>query len=700
LSDDTQGDAASAASPCGAGRSGALPEPTAHCPRHEHYEPPCLTCRSYAREQQDMLREQITAGRDQDESAEDIPLPSEPEPEYGAGDDHDLDVPGTHTGEDDSGSGDEFPPPDAPMAVARQIFEAYQRPEGRTLVSWRGGWLHWEGPRWQEFDIPALRSAVYHRLENARYEHPKTGPTQWNPNRYHVANVMEAMAAIGHLGAGIDPPSWLDGAPVTSSIIACRNGLLHVADRSLTAHTPKYFNLVDVPFDYDAHAPEPTVWLKFLASVWPDDRASIALLQEYTGYLLSGRTDMQKLLLLIGPTRSGKGTYARLLSKLLGRDNLCGPTLASMGTNFGLMPLLGKPLAIVADARLGSGDTRVVVERLLSITGEDMLTVDRKFKAPWSGKLPTRFIILSNELPRFGDASGAIANRFLILQMTKSFLGNEDRTLDDRLELELPGILRWALEGLDRLVRQGHFTVPASSNDAATLMMDLSSPISAFVRDRCVRVRGAYVESTALFQAWKTWCDDQGHQAGSNATFGQHLRAAVPGLLVSQQRLNGKRVRRYERIGLNADGDDEDDSDSAAPSRALNADLPVPPVPPKITTGQNGFSVDDMPVPPELLPVPHARAGTGRSPGDTGRVSGKQQVDQGGTSGTGKSAFKALRENAHEQASKASTNSLLSRPGEPLCRVCQGRLGPVAAADGVHADCAGKLGLNGSGSAA
>jgi putative DNA primase/helicase len=41
-------------------------------------------------------------------------------------------------------------------------------------------------------------------------------------------------------------------------------------------------------------------------------------------------------------------------------------------------------------------------------------------------KLPSRFLILSNELPRFGDASGAIARRFIVLVMKRSFLGEEN----------------------------------------------------------------------------------------------------------------------------------------------------------------------------------------------------------------------------------------------------------------------------------
>jgi putative DNA primase/helicase len=55
-----------------------------------------------------------------------------------------------------------------------------------------------------------------------------------------------------------------------------------------------------------------------------------------------------------------------------------------------------------------------VVERLLSITGEDTLTIDRKYREPWTGRLPTRFMILTNELPRFSDSSGALASRFVV----------------------------------------------------------------------------------------------------------------------------------------------------------------------------------------------------------------------------------------------------------------------------------------------
>lgn len=210
---------------------------------------------------------------------------------------------------------------------------------------------------------------------------------------------------------------------------------------------------------------------------------------------------------------------------------------------------MGKPLAIIPDARI-NGPAHTVVERLLSISGEDVLTIDRKNREPWSGKLPTRIMVLSNEIPRFTDSSGAIANRLLVLQMRQSFLGREDRTLDARLTDELPGILNWALEGLDRLTQQGRFTVPSASSEATTMLMDLASPVSAFVRECCYRGQGQSVTRDRLYLAWRSWCADNGHEPGSKATFGRNLAAVVPDLGNIKPRVDGVQIRCYAGIGL------------------------------------------------------------------------------------------------------------------------------------------------------
>jgi len=234
----------------------------------------------------------------------------------------------------------------------------------------------------------------------------------------------------------------------------------------------------------------------------------------------------------------------------VGRGNVAGPTLASLGQNFGLQPLIGKPLAVISDARLGSS-TSMIVERLLSISGEDWLTIDRKYREPWSGKLTTRFIIISNELPRFGDASGAIANRFVLLALRRSWLGEENPRLTSELLTELPGILNWALDGVDHLNQSGTFVEPASSREAITALQDLASPVSAFVRDDC-QIDPAY-ETTKdeLWDAWRKWCDRNGRsRPGTKAMFGRDLMAAYPMISSTRPRNDASRVNMYQGINV------------------------------------------------------------------------------------------------------------------------------------------------------
>ena len=98
--------------------------------------------------------------------------------------------------------------------------------------------------------------------------------------------------------------------------------------------------------------PEPRKWFDFLDALWPQEPNAADLLGEWFGYVISGRLDLHKILLMVGPTRGGKGAIARVLSALVGRQNVAGPTLNSLGGDFGLAPLIGKPLAIISDARL------------------------------------------------------------------------------------------------------------------------------------------------------------------------------------------------------------------------------------------------------------------------------------------------------------------------------------------------------------
>src|SRR6266566_22116 len=354
-----------------------------------------------------------------------------------------------------------LPPPNQPMAVARILLgDQYADGQDRLMLrAWRGGWWQWRTSYWSEVDQRVVRAAAYHFTESAFYMDGDK-PRPWAPNRHKVADLLEALQAVTHTDID-EAPSWIERRlPPANETVSFANGLLHVPTRTLLPHDPNFFNQINVPFEYCDTPPKPERWWQFLDELWSSDVESIEALQQFFGYVLAGATNQHKILLLVGPARSGKGTIARVLTSLIGRAHCCSPTLANLGENFGLEPLIGKSLAVIGDVRLGGRNDHAVVERLLSISGEDMLTIDRKYREAWTGQLGTRFMLISNELPRFGDASGAIASRFVVLTLSRSWLGAEDKELTSKLLGELPGILGWALDGMESLMGLGRFKEP------------------------------------------------------------------------------------------------------------------------------------------------------------------------------------------------------------------------------------------------
>ncbi|MCG3180457.1 MAG: hypothetical protein BIFFINMI_02818 [Phycisphaerae bacterium] len=443
------------------------------------------------------------------------------------------------------------------------IREFRTHPDGRTMHSYAGLLMEWRGNRYVEVEDgtvknllqPWLHDSVHHVYNRSTHEQELL-PFPANPTSINAA--LDSVRTLTHLPASMPLPSWLGdaaGRPDPRAVLSCRSLNLHIPTATTFPATPALFNINSLEFDYDPAAAVPAKWLAFLQELWPDDQQSIDLLQEWFGYCLTVDTSQQKMLLLLGPKRCGKGTIGRVLTRLVGAGNVAGPTTSSLAGPFGLQPLIGKSVAIVSDARFKGDDIAVVVERLLCISGEDTLTIDRKHVGSVTMKLPTRFMFLTNELPGASDASGALAGRFLVLRFTTSFYGREDIELTNKLLAELPGILLWALQGWQRLHARGRFVQPASVEDTIGDLEDLFSPVGAFVRERCLVGNGQSVEMNELFAAWRDYCQSIGRtHVGTIQTFGRDLRAVMPGLRVTQPRLAGVRMRWYEGISVAPEG--------------------------------------------------------------------------------------------------------------------------------------------------
>lgn len=432
-----------------------------------------------------------------------------------------------------------------PYEVARRYVEY----EGSSRsVTWKGATYQWIGGKYVEIKPESLKAKIgtftdHLFLINAENELAAIADPEKRARfkkRPVTASVIQSVTQAFFSVSLIDDlrlrnmPDWIDRMATDwepRETMALANCLLNVRTQETRALTHRWFSRTRSPVAWNGGVAECPNWLEFLASVFPDDPESIRLLQQFMGLCLTSDTSWQKILSLVGPPRSGKGTILRIIAAMLGSDAVVSLGLGDLSREFGLEKLIGAPVALMPDVRFGNRENVAdAIERLLSISGEDEIRIARKYQADWSGKLPTRIIMASNEMPRLPDAAAALPTRLLTLHFTESFVGREDNELLDRLMDEIEGILAWSVLGYADLIESGRFAANAATEDAVDEAKEIGSPMLAFMRE-CLAVThnpDSHVEIAEVYRCYQGWCHVTGHKPSSMTTMLKQIMDLEP----------------------------------------------------------------------------------------------------------------------------------------------------------------------------
>lgn len=407
---------------------------------------------------------------------------------------------------------DEWPNPGvAPKKVAEKWLSMQN-----GVKTWRGfSYLYNQNANvWKEFydkQLHGLLSNVLDGITISTYDKDgKRSERPYNPRRTHLAEVEHFVT----LGSQI-PPDDLTDILLQDGSISFPNGLPKFEPIS----TPPKFSTTTIPLKWSdvlkATPADIAPWLEFLENTWTDQE-SIDLLQEWFGYVVSGRTDLQVFFALYGVAGSGKSTIARILETLIGPRNVTGGTPTMMANDHGLEDWVGKSLALLNDINLLNMKQDVVsrfVETIKAISGQDAIAINPKNKKIMNERLGARIMWTSNYPPVLPDASSALSRRLLALSVTRT-PEETDSGLYDRLAApeSLAAIFAWSLRGLERLNRSGKFTTPERMADAVAEFRSSGSPVHEF-SEECLEITHDdqdVVKSTDLFNLYRNWCDGRG----------------------------------------------------------------------------------------------------------------------------------------------------------------------------------------------
>lgn len=309
-----------------------------------------------------------------------------------------------------------------------------------------------------------------------------------------------------------------------TNIINLQNGLLDIDTYQLQAHTPLYLSTSQIPIPFDAAARCP-LWIQFVNDIMDGDQDQVRLLQQIAGYSLTTSMALAKAFIFFGSGANGKSLFTRVLSKVVGQQNVSTVNLSSITKQFGLTGIVGKKLNLI-DEISGNYFESNIIKALIS--GEK-LSADVKYRPEPVEFIPTSKLIFSvNELPKINDTTPGLYRRFIIIPFNKSYLTNPDITLEYKLSLELPGILNWCLEGLKDLRTNGHFNETAKNHEMMGIFKNDNSPVTEFLNanyepvpvEDCSKYM---VQVSDLYREYKGYCFESGYKSKSLANFSREI---------------------------------------------------------------------------------------------------------------------------------------------------------------------------------
>lgn len=362
--------------------------------------------------------------------------------------------------------------------------------DGCGLIKYDGQFYIFNGRVWREVRSEVIRNHVLDVLSIYR-------PA--NAMISGVFALLETLVTVEGVNKDNDPDQ---------NNVVFRNGVVNISDPDsvVNPHSAKYFTTVELPYDYDVSAQCPT-WLKFLNEVFENDELSKRCLQQYFGYCLVSHNRLQKMALLVGKSRGGKGVITDTVSEMIGEANTSSPSLESLNNNSTLEAMAKSSVAFIPDAHsVHHSHSNAVVSKLKQITGQDSITYHRIYIGPTTHKFPCKIFMSTNAFPEFNDPSGALAARMLVFYFTKSFKGRENPLLRQQIKSEIAGVTQWAIRGLRDLINNGYrFTESEQSMHEKEEIRASMSPLSPFVTQFCdVDVKGCS-SVKELYMLYRTW---------------------------------------------------------------------------------------------------------------------------------------------------------------------------------------------------
>jgi len=332
-----------------------------------------------------------------------------------------------------------------------------------------------------------------------------------------VKEFADVMAALGdqapRVTRGDDP-----------DLVPCRNGIVDYngGDPKFIEFSPEYVFLAKLDVDWNPDAQNAVIhndadgtdwdvesWMRdFYTSIDPlteeevVDEAMSELLWEVIGAVARPYNSWHKCAFLFSAQgNNGKGTLLSLMRNMLGVGNYASIPLADFGKDFLLEPLTRANAVLVDENDVGTFVEKAA--NFKAVVTNDVITINRKYKAPIAHQHFGFMVQCLNDPPVFKDKSESVYRRQLFIPFIKSFTGAERKYIKDDY-LKRPEVLEYVLK---RVLTMNYYELsePLLVKAALSEFKNTNDPVRAFWTEVERELRWDLVPFTFAYDLYKAW---------------------------------------------------------------------------------------------------------------------------------------------------------------------------------------------------
>ncbi len=376
------------------------------------------------------------------------------------------------------------------------------------------GWFIWDGKRWRidtKKEIERITAKVLRSLSKSEDEAEAKWARMCERRNVRMNSIKDLMPLVPGERQEFDTHKYL--LNVENGIVDLKTGKLQQHDRELGL--TKITNIV---FDENVKCPE---WLNFLDQIFQGDKELAEYMQRLIGYSLTGEITEQIMVFLIGGGSNGKSTFINIIKDIMGDYGRQAKSdtfikKKETGANNDIARLVGSRFVSAIESEDGEQLSEAFVKQITG--GEPVLA--RFLRQEFFEFIPEfKVFFTTNHKPVIKGVDEGIWRRIRLipfnLQLPKE---KRDKKLPEKLSLEMPGILNWAIEGCLKWQQSG-------LNDPEIVMkatgdykeeMDILGP---FMFECCFKREDVQIEAKDLFEVYANWCFKNGEHQLKNRAF-------------------------------------------------------------------------------------------------------------------------------------------------------------------------------------